>query len=99
MSKLDKQTLTELTNLCRIKCTESELKTLHKNLESILKYIERMNEVNTDNVEVCNHVCRTSSNVLREDQIEKTLSREIFLKNSPSHVAGMVRVPTIINKG
>lgn len=57
-----------------------------------------MKEVDTEGVEVCNHVSETVSNVMREDDIGETLPRETFLENSPSHVGGMIRVPTVIKK-
>lgn len=98
MSKLDKKTLIGLTKLCRINCTDEEIETLQKNLESILNYIDHMKEVDTEGFEACNHVSETVSNVMREDEVGETLPRETFLENSPSHVGGMIRVPTVIKK-
>lgn len=96
MSNLDKETLTSLTKLCRINCSDEELKTLLKNLQSILGYIDQLKEVDTENIPVCNHVSEDTETFLREDEVTESLDRGNFLENSPSHVGGMVRVPTVI---
>lgn len=96
MKKLDKETLINLTKLCRINCSKEELETLLKNLQSILGYIDQMKEVDTEDVPVCNHVSDAIGSVTREDEPDKNLDRKTFLDNSPSHVGGMIRVPTVI---
>lgn len=96
MSDLDEESLVNLTKLCRINCSTEELKTLLHNLRSILGYIDQLKEVDTENVSVCNHVSEVVETFMREDEVKESLDRETFLKNSPSHVGGMVRVPTVI---
>ena len=96
VTKLDKKTLTNLTKLCRINCSEEELEALLTNLQSVLGYIDQMKEVDTENVPVCNHVSDHIQATTREDEPDKTLDRKTFLDNSPSHVGGMIRVPTVI---
>ncbi|QVL56868.1 MAG: Asp-tRNA(Asn)/Glu-tRNA(Gln) amidotransferase subunit GatC [Simkaniaceae bacterium] len=96
MSDLDKETLIDLTKLCRINCSNEELKTLLSNLQSILGYIDQLKEVDTEDVPVCNHVSVEIETFMREDEVSESLDRDTFLKNSPSHVGGMVRVPTVI---
>jgi aspartyl-tRNA(Asn)/glutamyl-tRNA(Gln) amidotransferase subunit C len=96
VTKLDKETLIDLTKLCRINCSEEELETLLNNLQSILGYIDQMEEVDTEGVPVCNHVSEEMESVTREDEPDQSLDRKTFLDNSPSHVGGMIRVPTVI---
>lgn len=96
MSHLDKETLKTLTKLCRIQCDEEAIEKLHKNLKSILNYMDLLKEVDTEDVPECNHVLESVQNVMREDKTEETLDRETFLANSPSHVGGMIRVPPVI---
>ncbi len=96
MTKLDKETLIDLTKLCRINCSEEELETLLENLQSILRYIDQMEEVDTEDVPVCNHVGEEMESVMRKDEPDQSLDRKTFLDNSPSHVGGMIRVPTVI---
>ncbi|MDJ0652426.1 MAG: Asp-tRNA(Asn)/Glu-tRNA(Gln) amidotransferase subunit GatC [Simkaniaceae bacterium] len=96
MSDLNKESLADLTKLCRINCSDDELKALLQNLKSILGYIDQLKEVDTKDVPVCNHVSQEVETFMREDEVTESLDRTIFLENSPSHVGGMVRVPTVI---
>ncbi|MBF5059476.1 Asp-tRNA(Asn)/Glu-tRNA(Gln) amidotransferase subunit GatC [Candidatus Neptunochlamydia vexilliferae] len=96
MSNLDKETIEHLTRLSRIRCSEKEVDTLLKNLQSILGYIDQMKEVDTEDVPVCNHVSEEIGMVVREDEVSESLPRETFLENSPSQVGGMIRVPPVI---
>jgi aspartyl-tRNA(Asn)/glutamyl-tRNA(Gln) amidotransferase subunit C len=96
MEEFDKDTLIQLARLCRINCTDKELEILLKNLQSILGYMDQLREVNTENVPVCNHVSEAIESFMREDEPSASLDPETFLKNSPSRVGRMVRVPTVI---
>lgn len=98
MAKLDKQTIKNLTKLSRIQCTESEQDDLLQSLQSILQYMEQLNEIDTENVKPTDHVLEGVVNVTREDQTGETLPREVFLANAPSHVGGLIRVPTVIKQ-
>lgn len=98
MAKLNKETIAQLTRLCRIDCTEEERDALLQDLGKILDYIEQLQEINTDNIPACHQVLENSGNVFREDEIGQTLDRAAFLANSPSHIGGMIRVPTVIKQ-
>jgi len=102
MEEFNEEQITKLAQLCRICCSEEEKRALHQHLAKILLYIDLLQEADTDQVKPCCRVLETPSNVMREDLVEKPLSREEFLANAPSHVGGMVRVPPVIkfsNKG
>ena len=96
MQEFDKDTLVQLAKLCRINCTDEELEVLLKNLQSILGYMDQLREVDTEDVPVCNHVSEFMGSFMREDEVSALLDSETFLKNSPSRVGRMVRVPTVI---
>lgn len=96
MAELNKETVKHLTLLSRIACTDEEQEAILKDLKNILAYVDQLKEVNTDNVAPCNHVLADISNVMREDVVGSTLSREDFLKNAPSHVGGMIKVPPVL---
>jgi len=95
---MEEENFIKLTKLCRISCTEEEKSAFLKSLDNILKYIEALQEVNTDNIPPCNTVLETLSNVMREDVPGETLSRESFLANALAHTGGMVRVPPVIKQ-
>ncbi len=99
MAELTKETIKYLSQLSRIHCTDEEAESLLKDLRRILDYVEHLNELDTEDVPACSHVIAGMANVMREDEIGETLPTEKFLANSPEHVGGMVKVPTVIQKG
>lgn len=98
MADLNKETIQTLTRLCRIDCTEEEQEAILNDLKKILDYIEQLQEINTDQVQACNHVLDDVGNFMREDVIGQVLDREAFLANAPSHIGGMIRVPPVIKQ-
>lgn len=96
MPEFDETQLSHLMKLCRIDCSAEEKETLKDNLSKVLKYIELLQEVDTEGVKPCSSVQEGLQNVFREDTTEQTLTREEFLANAPAHVGGMVRVPPVI---
>ncbi len=100
MSKIDKDRLKNIPNLCRIHCSEKELEEITEKILSILEFMKQIDEVDVDDIPPCNHVLEHIFNVFREDEVGKSennelLDREKFLKNSV-HVGGLVKVPNVI---
>lgn len=92
---LSKETLKNLAQLSRIRYSEEEEESLLKDLQSILDYIDELQEIDTTGVKACNHALEEISNVMRPDIAVETLPRKTFLDNSPSQVSGMIRVPLV----
>lgn len=97
MANLDKETIKNLTELCRIDCTEEEQTALLQDLKKILDYIDQLNEVDTENVAPAIQVSSDMVNVSREDSVKDIMPRDVFLKNAPSHTGGMIKVPKVLN--
>lgn len=96
MAQLTKQTIESLANLSRIHCSEEEQESLLKDLSNIIAYVEQLDEIDTEEVAPCHHALAGMANVMREDVVGETLSRELFLSNAPSQIGGMIRVPPVI---
>ena len=99
MVELDRQAIQKLVELSRIQCSDEEQDALLDSLKKILTYVEQLQEVDTEDVPVCNHVIPGMTSPMREDEVGAVMSREEFLENAPSHIGGMVRVPPVIKKG
>jgi aspartyl-tRNA(Asn)/glutamyl-tRNA(Gln) amidotransferase subunit C len=97
MTKFDRKTLRHLETLSRIECSEEDEETFVKNIQTILDYMDRLREVNTDNVKPLYQVAEGSYLPLREDVAGKTLDRQTFLNNAPASTGAMVRVPPVIS--
>ena len=98
MAKFDKQTVRNLIQLSRIDCSEEEQERLLTDLQKILGYMEKLEEINTDDVPPCNQVLSEMNNVMRDDSVGATMPREDFLANAPSQIGGMIRIPTVMKQ-
>lgn len=84
-----------VAQLARLELRPEEKARMRDQLNSILEYMEKLNELNTDEVEPTSHVLPIT-NVMKEDRVEPSLSREASLANVPNHEDGHIRVPKII---
>ncbi|MDP1836681.1 MAG: Asp-tRNA(Asn)/Glu-tRNA(Gln) amidotransferase subunit GatC [Chlamydiales bacterium] len=96
MAELTKETIRYLSKLCRIHVREDDEEAMLNDLKRILGYIEQLQSIDTEGVPPCSHVISGVGNVMRDDVIGETLSREVFLSNAPEHVGGMIRVPPVL---
>ncbi len=98
MTEFNQHELKILQKLCKIKCSSHEEEILIKNLKRIIGFIDQINEVNIDNIESFSHIFSNGHSSLRDDIVENNVDHDEFISNSPEHVAGMVKVPVIIDK-
>ena len=95
--KFDDRFFQNLEKLCRIQFTDEEKKEMLNNMNNILKHMEELNQINTDNVQPCSYVTQQAfTNVFRKDEIGETLSRDAFLENAPDKISGMLRTPPVM---
>ena len=93
--KLDTNTINKIAKLARIKLSEDESKDLLKDMNSILDWVEQLNEVNTDKVEPLTNI---SSSTLpqRKDEAQDINSSDEILQNSPDKLEGYFAVPKVV---
>lgn len=96
MMHFNGDSLKELARLCRIDCSKAELEQLMKNLEDILDYVDQLNNINTDSIEPCIQIFDSFSLELGDDDEERSLEIQDFMKNVPEKVGGMIKVPSIL---
>ena len=92
---VDKQLISRLEHLARLELSEEERTGILKDLNNILQMVEKMNEVNTDNVEPLVYM-NDAVNVWREDEVQGQVSREEALKNAPEKNDEFFKVPKMI---
>lgn len=80
---ISKEDVQHIAHLARILVREEELEKFVDDLGSILNYVKKLNEVNTDTVEPTSHVTG-SENIMRSDDINEKLK----IKNDPSAELG-----------
>jgi len=81
--------------LARLSLSEEEKVLFGSQLDSILSYMEKLNELNTKDIEPTSHVL-SLSNVMRDDTPGNSLPRKDALINAPEHTDKFYRVPKII---
>ena len=93
--KIDKNTINKIARLSRIKLDDKESEDYINDLNSILDWVEQLNEVNTENVEPLSNI---SSSILpkREDISKDTNSSEEILENAPDKLEGFFAVPKVV---
>lgn len=86
-----------LANLARLQFNEQEKEIIKKDLQRMIQFVDKLNELNTEGVEPLLHMTDTI-NVLREDVVKGSISREEALKNAPDTDGVFFKVPKVIKK-
>ena len=84
-----------VAKLARLQFTEEEKVMFTRQLNQILEYMEKLNELDTSNVEPLSHVIELS-NVFRDDKVQPSLPIEEALKNAPARADRFFKVPKVI---
>jgi aspartyl-tRNA(Asn)/glutamyl-tRNA(Gln) amidotransferase subunit C len=92
---ITRQDVEHVAELARLDLTAAEQEMFIAQLNSILTYIGKLNELDTTNVEPTSHVI-PMSNVLRDDEVRPSIDRELVLQNAPETSHFFFKVPRII---
>ncbi|MDZ7261839.1 MAG: Asp-tRNA(Asn)/Glu-tRNA(Gln) amidotransferase subunit GatC [candidate division KSB1 bacterium] len=84
-----------VARLAKLHFSEEEKEKFTHQLAEIVTYMEKLNELNTDEVEPTSHVLDIK-NVFREDKVEPWLTQEEALANAPAKKQGFFSVPKVI---
>jgi len=84
-----------VARLARLRLSDEEKEEFTGQLNDILTYMDKLNEVDTTEVEPTSHVI-SITNVLRNDGVRESLPREPSLRNAPEAERGFYKVPKII---
>jgi aspartyl-tRNA(Asn)/glutamyl-tRNA(Gln) amidotransferase subunit C len=95
VAKISREEVEHVARLARLELTEEEKVRMTAQLDSILGYIDKLNELDTAQVEPTTTVIPMVS-VMREDVVRPSLSQEEALANAPDREDAYFRVPRII---
>ena len=93
--KIDRNTTLKIAKLSRIKIDESEIDELSSQLNSIVEWVEQLNEVNTDTVEPLSNVSMTKLPLRKDIENPKDNSEEV-LSNAPDKLGKYFAVPKVV---
>lgn len=95
--KIDLDTIEKVAHLARLEVKEEDKQSLLDDMNNILHFMDKLNEVNTDNVAPLVYM-NDEVNVTREDEVIQIISRADALQNAPKQDGKYFRVAKVINK-
>jgi aspartyl-tRNA(Asn)/glutamyl-tRNA(Gln) amidotransferase subunit C len=95
--KVTESEVVHVADLANLELTAKERTRLAQDLNSILDYIDRLNELDTSKVPPMAQAI-TEGNVMRPDELRESLPHENALQNAPDGDSGFFRVPKVIEK-
>ncbi|QQK79338.1 Asp-tRNA(Asn)/Glu-tRNA(Gln) amidotransferase subunit GatC [Salicibibacter cibi] len=96
MAEITKEQVKHVADLARLTFSDDDLETFAKQMDDVIQYAERLNELDTEDVVPTTHVMDVR-NVLREDEVRPSMKREDVLKNAPASKDGQFEVPSVLD--
>jgi len=93
---IDKAKVEKIAHLARLEYDAEGQENVTKELNKILEWVDKLNELDTTNVQPLIHMSM-EVNVLREDIAKETLTHAQALKNAPKKDSDYFRVPKVID--
>ena len=90
--KITNETIEYVSILAKLELSDEEREQAKTDMSRMLEYIDKLGELNTEDVEPMSHVFPVE-NVFREDVITNSDTREQLLSNAPEQKDGMFMVP------
>ena len=92
---IDKHTIKHISKLARISLDDKKIDNLSKDLSSIIKFIEKLSKLNTDDIKPLTSIIEASLK-FRKDEILDGKIRDQILKNSPEKNEEFFVVPKVV---
>jgi len=90
---IDREQVLHVARLARLRLSDDEVEQMSSELSTILDHIEKINELDLEDVEPTSHVVEVE-NVLRDDEPRESWPRERILDSAPDPADGGFRVPS-----
>jgi len=92
---INKETVKKISKLARISVSDQQASVLEKNLNSILSFVNQLNELNTEKIQL---ILTNSSQklIMRDDVVKVSNQKEDILKNAPKKNSSYFIVPKVV---
>lgn len=94
---VSKQDVKKIAELARLEFSDSEIEDYTLEMNKILGYVDKLNELDTSNIKPLSHPIE-NINVFREDVNKTSINRENALKNAPNRSSEHFKVPKVISQ-
>jgi len=81
--------------IIKLKFSDEELENFTPQMNEILSYMDKLNELDTEDVKPLSHPVE-QINVFREDELKSSVSTEEALKNAPDKTDNHFKIPKVI---
>jgi aspartyl-tRNA(Asn)/glutamyl-tRNA(Gln) amidotransferase subunit C len=95
--EVNKQLVDKIATLSKLEFDDTTKEEIRKDLERMIGFVDKLNEVNTDGIEPLIYV-NDEVNVLREDVVKQVITKEEALSNAPTKDSDYIKVPKVISK-
>ena len=95
--KVNNKLIQDIAKLSKLKFDDSAEKKMKIDLEKILDFVDKLNEIETEGVDPLIYMS-DEVNVLRKDVISESTSQKDALKNAPEKDSDYFKVPTVLKK-
>jgi aspartyl-tRNA(Asn)/glutamyl-tRNA(Gln) amidotransferase subunit C len=95
--QVNDELIDKLATLARLDFASDEKDEIKKDLGRILDFVEKINELDLENVEPLIFMS-SDVNVLREDEVKIDITKDDALRNAPKHDSDYFKVPKVIGK-
>ncbi|AHB42693.1 Aspartyl/glutamyl-tRNA(Asn/Gln) amidotransferase subunit C [Candidatus Saccharibacteria bacterium RAAC3_TM7_1] len=96
MTQISRATVVQLATLSSLQLADDEIDGLVTDLGNIIKYVEQLDELDTEGVEPTYQVTNLE-NVSREDAVQQSeVSRQTLLALAPEQTNRQIKVPKVL---
>ena len=95
--KIDDNMIEKISSLAYLEFKKEEKEKIRQDLEQILTFVEKLNELDTENVDPLIYLS-DKTDVLREDRVLKSISHDEAMINAPAKSGRFFKVPKVIRK-
>ena len=87
----------KLAHLSRLEFNDADKAEIKNDLQRMISFVEKLDELDLSDTEPLLHMS-SNINVLRDDEVKGSVTREEALKNAPAHDDKFFKVPKVIKK-
>jgi len=94
---IDSKTVDKLADLAKLEFDDASKQEIIKDLNRIVTFIEKLNELDTSSVEPLIYLT-DETNIMREDVVKQEITQHDALKNAPKKDSDYIKAPKVIDK-
>jgi aspartyl-tRNA(Asn)/glutamyl-tRNA(Gln) amidotransferase subunit C len=95
--ELNRNITQKLAELARLEFNDQEMDAIQQDLEQMIGFVEKLNEIDTTGIAPLTHI-GAHSNRLRDDTVQGSVDQDTALKNAPAPEGAFFTVPKVIKK-